>query len=172
MRLAFTVYGEAKTAGSKRTVPVRRKDGAGNWYPTGKTLVIDDNPRSKAWKDQVAQAAGRAMDGKPLIDGAVRVDVTFYRPRPKSQLGTRGNVLPSAPDYPITKPDRGKLLRAVEDALTGVIYRDDAQACDGDVRKRFGEPARAEIVVEKLPPLRERAAPLEQLVVASDVPTR
>src|SRR5437867_2655341 len=83
----------------------------------------------------------RAMTARPLIDDAVSLDVTFYRPRPKNHYGSKG-LRPSAPDYPTTKPDRGKTLRAVEDALTGVVWRDDAQVCDGPVRKRYGEPAR------------------------------
>jgi len=33
-----------------------------------------------------------------------------------------------------------KLARAVEDALTGVIWADDAQIVDEVIRKRYGRP--------------------------------
>lgn len=43
-----------------------------------------------------------------------------------------------------------KLARAAEDALTGILWRDDAQICDEVIRKRYGEPARVEIEVRTL----------------------
>jgi Holliday junction resolvase RusA-like endonuclease len=42
----------------------------------------------------------------------------------------------------------------VEDALSGVTYRDDAQIVDERLRKHFGEPAR---VVITLTPMHEAA---------------
>lgn len=52
--------------------------------------------------------------------------------------------------YPITKPDSTKLVRAVEDALTGVLWGDDAQVVDQHVFKRYGVPERAEIEVRSM----------------------
>jgi Holliday junction resolvase RusA-like endonuclease len=43
------------------------------------------------------------------------------------------------------KPDVLKLARAVEDALTGILYRDDAQIVTEVLRKRYGDPPRVEI---------------------------
>lgn len=40
---------------------------------------------------------------------------------------------------PETRPDADKLLRAVGDALTGVVYRDDAQLTTVVVRKRWAK---------------------------------
>ena len=40
-----------------------------------------------------------------------------------------------------------KLARAVEDAMSGVVYRDDAQVVTEVLRKRYGEPARAEVAI-------------------------
>jgi Holliday junction resolvase RusA-like endonuclease len=54
--------------------------------------------------------------------------------------------------YPTTKPDSLKLARGAEDSLTGIIYRDDAQVIDLNVKKRYGSPARVEIEVEPIDP--------------------
>ena len=48
---------------------------------------------------------------------------------------------------PDTKPDLTKLVRAAEDSLRGVLWRDDAQVVRQVTEKRWGEPARVEIAV-------------------------
>jgi Holliday junction resolvase RusA-like endonuclease len=35
----------------------------------------------------------------------------------------------------------------LEDALRGVVFKDDAQICETLARKRYGEPARVEVKV-------------------------
>lgn len=142
--IRFTVYGECQPAGSKRAF-MR----PGMKFP----VVVDDNPNSKGWKRQIAAAAGALMQGRALLDGPLSITVTFYRPRPKGHFGSgrnAGSLRASAPTHPVTKPDLLKLARAVEDALTGIVYRDDSQICEETLRKEFGEPARVEIAVGEL----------------------
>jgi crossover junction endodeoxyribonuclease RusA len=134
--LSFTVYGQAQPAGSK--VAMRTKQ--------GKLLVRDAAKGSRPWKTQVAQAAGEAMNGTGLLDGALEVSVIFTVPRPKGHFGKRG-LRPSAPEHPTTRPDVTKLLRAVEDACTGIVWRDDAQIVAQHAVKRYGEPAAAFVSV-------------------------
>ena len=76
-----------------------------------------------------------------------------YRPRPSNHFGTGKNAgvrKDSAPYFPIVRPDVLKIARGIEDALTGVIYRDDSQIVDEHLMKRYGEPARVEIIVEEV----------------------
>ena len=128
--VSFTVYGKPQPAGSKTTGV--RKDGG--------RFVRDSARRSAPWKLQVAQAAGEAMDGTGLLDGPLELSVIFTVPRPKNHYGARG-LRPSAPEYPAVRPDVTKLLRAVEDACTGIVWRDDAQVVEQHAVKRYGEPA-------------------------------
>jgi len=139
--VSFTVFGLAQTAGSKRSFPFRRANGSLG------VRVTDDNPRNKNWQGQVADAATQAYTG-PLLDGPLRLEVCFYLPRPKGHLGANG-LRPSAPPYPATRPDLLKLTRAIEDALTGVLWRDDAQIVAELLRKEYGEPARVEVMVQE-----------------------
>lgn len=135
----FTVYGHALPGGSKR--PLRaggKKD--------GKIILVDNNPKTRDWRIEIKIVAAELMKGRDLFAGPLSLDVTFYRPRPKGHYGAHG-VKKSAPKYPITRPDRTKLLRPLEDALTGVLWRDDSQIVDGNTKKRYGEPARVEIKV-------------------------
>ncbi len=59
-------------------------------------------------------------------------------------------MIVSAPFYPTTKPDASKLVRALEDGLNGVLWRDDSQVAEIVAVKYYGEPARAEVRIEKL----------------------
>ena len=129
-RIDFFVYGQPATQGSKRAFVT----------PSGVALA-DDNPRLKDWRAAVAQAARQAYRG-PLLEGPVALDLTFRRPRPKGHFGTgrnAGTLKSSAPPRPTSKPDVTKLARAVEDALTGVIWRDDAQVVSLWASKLWGD---------------------------------
>lgn len=139
----LTVFGTAEPAGSKRAF---HRPGLG-------VRVVDANPKSREWKSLVAQEAGKVATG--LLEGPLLLEATFYRPRPASHFGSGRNsgiVKPSAPAFPDTRPDTTKLLRAIEDALQGVWYRDDAQIVTQVVRKLWGETAKVEMRVESLEP--------------------
>jgi Holliday junction resolvase RusA-like endonuclease len=145
-KIEFTVIGKPQTAGSKRSFPYKKTSGNLG------VRVTDDNERSKSWQQAVRHASRDAYDG-PLLSGALRVAITFFRPRPNGHYGTGKNagiLKQSAPEYPTTRPDVLKLARCVEDALTGVIWRDDAQIVSEPLGKEFGEPARCELVIEIL----------------------
>jgi Holliday junction resolvase RusA-like endonuclease len=147
MSVAFVVYGEAQQAGSKRIVASGRSG--------GRVHLTDDNPKAKEWMRAVAAAAGIARNGADgLLDGPLRLVVSFYVVRGKGHFGTgrnAGRLVPSAPRWPTKRPDATKLVRAVEDALTGVVWRDDSQVVVQEIEKVYGEPARCEIRVEEIP---------------------
>lgn len=142
MRVEFVVHGSPAVAGSKRRVPVPGTGGA-------RFNTIDDDTKVGPWKQNVAQRAGEAWAGRALLDGPVRLRVVFYRPRPQSHYRANGDLRPSAPAFPITKPDATKQLRAVEDALKGVVWTDDARVVDQHAFKRYGT-ARAEVAIESM----------------------
>lgn len=107
----------------------------------GRAWATSDNPRTRPWKAAVTAEAARAVEAAALANPAfgrepVGVSVTFRLPRPRGHYGKRG-LLPSAPRYPAGMPDLDKLARAVLDALTGIVWRDDAQVVALDVYKRY-----------------------------------
>lgn len=140
-RTELTVYGEAQPAGSKRGFQVG-----------GHVQIVDANPKSKGWKSHVATVAGERMAGEPLYEGPLLLSVTFVRPRPAGHFNSKGelNAQGLRNPYPITRPDATKLLRGVEDALTGVVWRDDSQVVIQVANKVYGEPARVDILVEEI----------------------
>lgn len=148
MSVSFCAYGLAKPAGSKTVGHTK----------TGAHFVRDSSgARGKDWRRNVAQAAGIAMQNRALLDGPVRLQITFYVPRPKAHFGAKG-LKPSAPEYPTVRPDITKLLRAVEDACTGILWRDDSQIVSQHAFKRYGEPARCLVYAEAVAPVEAEEA--------------
>ena len=96
---------------------------------TGKMVTQGANPKTKGYEARVACAASEAWGGPPT-NGYVGVHFYFNMPRPKSHFGTGRNVdrvKSSAPTKHTKKPDLDKLVRAVLDGLTGVVFVDDCQ---------------------------------------------
>lgn len=155
MQIEFTVWGQAQPAGSKTAQVIRRKGGAIVMTADGRPLTAtrDSCPKSRPWKNQVAAVAREHYSG-PLLTGAVMLDVWFEFPRPKGHYGTGRNaeqLKQSAPTYHLQKPDALKLTRAVEDALTGVIWRDDCQIVDEVIHKGWGDAASCRVRIITLP---------------------
>ena len=84
-----------------------------------------------AFKASVRLAASEEYSGAPL-EGPLLVDCLFIFPRTKAQMWVRK---PMPRLWHTKKPDRDNLDKAVLDALSGLLWRDDAQVCDGRVRK-------------------------------------
>lgn len=151
MTLRFTVLGRALPAGSKRGFAVRK-----GGKLTGRVAMRADNVEQYAWQDSVRSAAARAWrdnGGGPLLDGPLRVTIAFYVRRPAGHHGTgrnAGTIKPSAPPYPTVKPDLSKLVRALEDGLTGVVIADDARVVTLAAIKRYGHPERADVTVAEI----------------------
>ena len=128
MTLEFRVIGVAQSMGSKRA-----------FVPRGWTrpVITDSNRNLKSWQVLVAEAASQAIQRLPaaereLLADGVRLTVAFYLPRPKT--------LPKRVTAHTKAPDCSKFVRGLEDALTAVAYRDDAQICDLIATKRYAPP--------------------------------
>ena len=135
--ITFRVYGKPATQGSKKGHVVHTND--------GRTIAVvrEDNPKLSQWRQQAAEVATEHFHGEPTAE-PVGLAITFYRARPKSHFGTgcnAGKLKSSAAGYPTARPDVLKLARAVEDALTGIAYRDDSQVVVELLRKRWGNTA-------------------------------
>lgn len=138
------VAGIPAPGGSKRGFPIKRANGT-----IGVAMTDAGGERTKRWRECVSSQVAAVWQRAPL-DEPIRLDVTFCMPRPKHHYGTGRNadvLKASATDWHTTKPDRTKLLRSTEDALTGIVWRDDSAIVDGSLRKIYGERPGAIIAV-------------------------
>lgn len=143
-RVSFFVPGVPATAGSKRGFYNQKLK---------RVIMVDDCGRSKDWRGDVIHFATAAHQEAPL-EGPLFLHVTFGLARPKGHFGSgrnAGRIREGAPLYPTTKPDCTKMLRALEDALTGVLWKDDAQIVEQVVHKEYNDRPGAQVTVEEMP---------------------
>lgn len=106
--LTFHVPGVAVPKGSRSTFRGRSVESSKRW---------------PEWKERVQLHAIEAR-GKAAIQGrtkrfldAITITVTFMLPKPQRPKHERH----------ITRPDLDKLVRGINDALTGILWEDDSQ---------------------------------------------
>ena len=105
-------------------------------------IVTADNKKTKPWKQEIAGCAAEAMQKAGLavaVGVPIAVLCEFYFDRPKS--------LRKSIQRKVTRPDLDKCARAVLDALTGIVFKDDAQVTLLRVSKEFSDRPRAEIQI-------------------------
>ena len=124
----FWVEGIPKPGGSKTVFPCKGKK--------GKYVVVDACKGNKKWRESVAAQVRKSYHGEPLTT-PLCVDFYFYMPRPKCHYTAKGKLKPNAPAYHTVKPDKGKLERSTTDALTGILWKDDAQIVTGTTEKNY-----------------------------------
>lgn len=139
--ITFTVRGIPAPQGSKRFLGVTGR---------GRVRLAESSKRVAPWRSDIRDQAERAMrdhstpnlDPLPPLTGPVAVELAFRLPRPKGHYRTgahAGELRPAAPIWPATKPDLDKLVRAVLDACSALVWTDDAQVVDLGVRKRYAD---------------------------------
>jgi Holliday junction resolvase RusA-like endonuclease len=85
-------------------------------------------------------------------DQALSVSMVFVVAEPKTHRTSTGALSAAGrrQPWPTTRPDLLKLARAIEDALTGVVYRDDALIVQERLVKdyaRDGEAPHVRIII-------------------------
>jgi Holliday junction resolvase RusA-like endonuclease len=134
----FFVAGYPRPQGSKRAFILRNKAG----QALGARVVEQGGEEHKAWRSQVRDCALKAWgDFRELVKGPVGLTLHFHfvRPRAHYRTGRNSAILRSeAPLAPQKPPDLSKITRAIEDSLSGVIFRDDAQVVSMLLTKRWG----------------------------------
>lgn len=137
--VSFVAYGIPQPQGSKSARVVR-----------GRAIMTEgfgDTPRRrKEWRMIVADAARQWLkdNGQPTpFDGPIDIYLSFFFLRPPS-------VSAKKRPFPSVKPDLSKLTRSVEDSMTGLIYRDDAQIVRIVATKDYASTPRVEVrVIER-----------------------
>jgi Holliday junction resolvase RusA-like endonuclease len=119
----FRVAGDPIPQGSARAFVVK-----------GRAVVTTDNPRLKAWRREVAEAARAVLRADHVAwDFPVAVWIDARMPRPK----TVSREFPTG----AREGDADKIARAVLDAMTEAgVYVDDSRVVSLTIDQRYAEP--------------------------------
>lgn len=147
--------------------------GSKRWLPNGR--LVEQSSQLRPWRQAVSEAALQARRAEGMdccLDGPLSVALVFLFARPASHYGRRG-LRPSAPLYKVSTPDIDKLSRAVLDAITHVLIRDDAQVVSLSAAKRYASAdelpgAIVTLLPQPTAPLPSRTAALLQTADSAD----
>jgi len=107
----------------------------------GATRVsVYDPATSRDWKRTVL---AQVLPQKPPapVEGPLVMVVEFLMPRPQS--------LPKRETFHVKRPDVSNMIKAIEDALNGIVYRDDSQIVDLRATKTYSPSPGVRIRIER-----------------------
>jgi len=136
---SFFVAGKPETQGSKNAFGRAYKDKEGRTRVA--VSMVEQSKGLPAWRASVKRMATLMRPPDWSTNGAYMLSSIFYMPRLKLHFNKHGNLKENAPTLHCKKGDSDKLLRAVNDALTGVCYDDDAFVVAGPYLKVYCDPS-------------------------------
>lgn len=137
--ISFVVFCHPEPQGSSKGFPIKRASGKIG------VVITSSNSKLKPYRHAVAQVAAIAVrdagETTPMAPKhfPVKLELDFYFQKPESVSRNRL--------FPAVKPDVDKLARSSFDALSGILFVDDAQVVEAVIRKHYGTPERVEITM-------------------------
>jgi len=126
---------------TKSTLRKGKKDALGN-QPVFSGVYTPGT--ADGWKTQVAVAV---LD-RPRFPSPYFLRLEFVFERPASHFGTKGNLLPGAPEFHEVKPDPDNLGKSTMDAMVDAGFlSDDRKVCGFFVTKEWGERAGCRVTI-------------------------
>ncbi|MGJ9460306.1 RusA family crossover junction endodeoxyribonuclease [Oceanobacillus sp. CF4.6] len=138
--IEFTIPGQPIPQGRPRAGKIRYGKKKGS-------TVLYDPKESKEYKQYVSLIAQQYAPKIP-VEAPLSVQMKIYRQIPKSTTKKDRELYLSGLKRPVTKPDGSNYAKGIEDALNGIIYKDDSQIVDLQVSKYYSDNPRVEIRIQ------------------------
>lgn len=106
--------------------------------------------KTASYENLVKVKAEQAMGGRPMIEGPVEVSIRLIVTPPASWSQKKQREALEGRIFPTTKPDIDNVVKGIFDACNEIVWKDDKQAVDVRVVKRYGQVARASVEVRAL----------------------
>ena len=104
--------------------------------------------KTARYEERLAWAAQSVMAGRPLLTGALFVEIFAWMEIPKSKPKKFRAAALAREIWPTTKPDPDNIAKML-DALNRVVWVDDSQIVDLHVHKRYSERPHLAICVSE-----------------------
>jgi Holliday junction resolvase RusA-like endonuclease len=107
--------------------------------------------KTRRYEDLIRLEAGRVMEGRDQLQGALSVKIRAFMPMPQAlaKHKTKGPLAEAGEIRPITRPDCDNMAKSV-DALNGIVWHDDAQVVSLTVDKFYSVRPRLELEAAEL----------------------
>lgn len=104
--------------------------------------IVHAGKHTKDWMNKISWMFMEKY-GRPCISEApFYLNVLVYLPHRKEEWGkgrNAGKLKPSAPTKHTRQPDLDKLVRAIQDSLTNLVWGDDSQVIKLTAEKHFAD---------------------------------
>jgi Holliday junction resolvase RusA-like endonuclease len=117
----------------------------------GRARVIKA-PKTRAYEAQAALFAAQAMSGRPPLENAVRLDLVAVMGIPASWSGRKRAAALAGSVRPTRRPDLSNCMKACEDAMNGIVFRDDALVVQATLGKVYGVVPGVHVTVKEWVP--------------------
>jgi Holliday junction resolvase RusA-like endonuclease len=107
--------------------------------------------KTRTYEGMIRSAAMDEIGNKPPLECPVEFVMRAIFPVPTSWSGKKRDRALVGEIKPGKKPDLDNIAKAWNDALNGVVYRDDSLICRMTLDKRYGPQALVVVTVRPLP---------------------
>jgi Holliday junction resolvase RusA-like endonuclease len=105
--------------------------------------------KTRTYESLIKEAATEAMGSSEPLETPVNLYLYNRAPIPKSYSKKKIVDCLNGLEKPIKKPDASNVLKSVEDAMNGVVYRDDCQIVNFHVSKVYSSQSGIDVCVKE-----------------------
>ena len=105
--------------------------------------------KTRNYEALIKEAATQAMGSNEILETPVNLYLYIRAPIPKSLPKKRLEACLNGSEKPIKKPDASNVLKSVEDAMNGVVYKDDSQIVNIHVTKVYSSQSGIDVCVKE-----------------------
>jgi len=105
--------------------------------------------KTRNYETLIKEAAIEAMGSSEPLETPVTLYLYIRAPIPKSLPKKRIEACLNGLEKPIKKPDASNVLKSVEDAMNGVVYKDDSQIVNIHVSKVYSSVSGVDVCIKE-----------------------
>jgi Holliday junction resolvase RusA-like endonuclease len=139
MTMMITFKVDADPVGKQRARYAKRRNFVQTYTPD----------KTRNYEALIKEAAIQAMGSNEILETPVNLYLYIRAPIPKSLPKKRLEACLNGLEKPIKKPDASNVLKSVEDAMNGVVYKDDSQIVNIHVTKVYSSQSGIDVCVKE-----------------------
>ena len=94
--------------------------------------------KTASYESEIAKSAKEAMEGMEPLESPIKLNLMFIMPIPVSYSKKRKEACLNKSEQHLKLPDIDNMVKAVCDAMNGIVYKDDGQVVTLIAHKAYG----------------------------------